>query len=38
MYITKLNGIFDVLEKLGVPIYEEQKVGHILDQITSPNT
>ena len=37
-YVTKLKGIFNVLEKYGVPLYEEQMVEHLLDQIMSPNT
>ena len=37
-YVTNLKGIFNVLEKYGVPIYEEQMVEHLLDQIMSPNT
>ena len=38
MYVTKLKGIFNVLEKYGVPLYKEQMVKHILDHIMSPNT
>ena len=37
-YVTKLKGVFNVLEKYGVPLYEEQMFGHLLDQIMSPNT
>ena len=37
-YIKKLKGTFNVLEKYGVPIYREQMVDHLLDQIMSPNT
>ena len=37
-YVTKLKGIFNVLEKYGVPLYEEQMVEHILEHIMSPNT
>ena len=36
-YVTKLNGIFNVLDKYGVPLYEEQELEHLLDQIMSPN-
>ena len=37
-YVTKLEGILNVLEKYGVTLYEEQMVEHLLDQIMSPNT
>ena len=37
-YVTKLKGILNVLEKYGVPLYEEQMVEHLLDHIISPNT
>ena len=37
-YVTKLKGIFNVLEKYGISIYEEQMVEHLLDQIMLPNT
>ena len=37
-YFTKLKDIFNVLEKYGVPLYEEQMFKHILDQIMSQNT
>ena len=37
-YVTKLKGVFNVSEKYGVPLYKEQMVKHILDQIMSPNT
>ena len=37
-YVTKLKGIFNVLEKYGVPLYEDQMVNHLLDQIMLPNT
>ena len=37
-YVTNLKGIFNVLEKYGVLLYEEQMVEHLLDQIMSPNT
>ena len=33
-----LKGFFNVLEKYGVPIYEEQMVENLLDHIMSPNT
>ena len=36
-YVTKIKGIFNVLEKYGVPLYEEQIMEHLLDQIVSPN-
>ena len=36
-YVTKLKGIFNVLEKYCVPLYKEQMVEHLLDQILSPN-
>ena len=37
-YVTKLKGIFNVLERYGVPLYKELMVNHLLDQIMSPNT
>ena len=37
-YVTKLKDIFDVLEKYGAPLYEEQMVKHLIDQIMPPNT
>ena len=33
-----MKGIFNVMDKYGSPIYEEQKVEQLLDQITSPKT
>ena len=36
-YVTKLEGIFNVLETYGVPLYEEQMFGHLLDHIMSRN-
>ena len=36
-YVTKLRGIFNVLVKYSVPLYEEQMVEHLLDQIMSPS-
>ena len=36
-YVTKLKGIFNVLEKYGVPLYEEKIVENLLDQIMSSN-
>ena len=30
-YVTNLKGIFNVLEKYGVPLYEENMVEHLLD-------
>ena len=37
-YVTKLKGVFNVLEKYFVPLYEEQMVNNLLDQIMSPKT
>ena len=37
-YVTKFKGIFNVLGKYGVPLYDEQMVEHLLDHIMSPNT
>ena len=37
-YLTKLKEVFNVLEKYGVPLYEEQIVKHLLDKIMSPHT
>ena len=37
-YVTKLKGLFNVLDIYGVPLHEEQIVEHLLDQIISPNT
>ena len=37
-YVTKLKGGFNVLEKYGASLYEEQMVDHILDQLMSLNT
>ena len=36
-YVTKIKGIFNVLEKYGVTLHEDQMVKHILDKIISPN-
>ena len=36
-YVTKLKGLFNMLEKYGVPLYEEQMVEHLIDEIVSPN-
>ena len=36
-YFTKLKGIFNELEKYGVPLYKEKLVEHLLDKIMSPN-
>ena len=36
-YITELKGLFNMLEKYVVPLYEEQIMEHLLDQIVSPN-
>ena len=30
-YVTKLKGVFSVLGKYGVPLYEEHMFEHILD-------
>ena len=37
-YVTNLKNILNMLEKYGVPLYEEQMVNHLLGQIVSPNT
>ena len=37
-YVTKLKGIFNVLEKYDVILYTNHMVENLLDQITSPNT
>ena len=37
-YVARLKGIFNLLEKYGVPLYKEQMVEYQLDQTTSPNT
>ena len=34
-YLTTLKGVFNALEKYGVPLYEEQMVKYLLDQIMS---
>ena len=36
-YITKLKGVFNVLGRYGIIIYEEQMVEHKMDQSRSPN-
>ena len=36
-YDTKLKGIFNVLDKYGVPLYTEQIVEHLLYHVMSPN-
>ena len=36
-YVTKLKGIFNMLEKYGVTLYEDQMVEHLLNHIISPN-
>ena len=30
-YVTKLKGVFHVLDKYGVPLYEDHIVEHLLD-------
>ena len=37
-YVTKLKGMFNVLDKYGVSLYEDHMKEHLLDQIISPNT
>ena len=37
-YVTRLKGVFNVLVKYGVPLYEKNMVENLLDQIMSPNT
>ena len=37
-YVTKLKGIFNMLDKYDVSLYKEQMVEHLLDQIMPPNT
>ena len=37
-YVTKVQGICNVLEKYGAPLYEDQIMDNLLDQIVSPNT
>ena len=37
-YVTKPKGVFNVLGKYSFPLYEEQMVELLLDQIMSPNT
>ena len=37
-YVTKLKVILNGLGKYSVPLYEEQVVENLLDQIMSPNT
>ena len=37
-YFTNFKGIFNVLEKYGVPLYKEQMVERLLDHIITPNT
>ena len=36
-YVTKIKGIFNVLDKYGILLYEEHMVEHLIDQIISPN-
>lgn len=36
-YVTKLKHIFNILERYKVPLYEEEKVKHLLDKINCPN-
>ena len=36
-YVTKIKGVFNVLEKYNVPLYEDQVFENLLDQIMSPN-
>ena len=36
-YVTEIKGIFNVLEKYGVPIYEDQMMENLLDQLMSLN-
>ena len=37
-YITKLKGVFNVLYKYGAPLYKEQMIENLLENIMSPNT
>ena len=37
-YVAKIKGVLNVLKKYGAPLYEEQMVENLLDQIMSPNT
>ena len=37
-YVTNLQGFFNVLEKYGVLLYEDQIVEHLIYHIMSPNT
>ena len=37
-YVTNLKGIFNVMEKYGLPLYKKGMVKHLLDHIMSPNT
>ena len=36
-YVTKLKSCFNVLQKYNVPVYEEEKVQRLLDNINCPN-
>ena len=36
-YITNTKQTFDVLENYNFPLYEEDKVGQLLDNINGPN-
>ena len=36
-YVTKLKGVFNVLDIYGITLYENQMKEHIIDQIMSPN-
>ena len=36
-FVTNFKGILNVLEKYGVPLYEEHMVEYLLDHIMSPN-
>ena len=37
-YVTKMKQTFNVLDNYNVPLYEEDKVGQILDNINCPKT
>ena len=37
-YVTKIKGVYYLLEKYGHPVYEEQMLEHILYTIMSQNT
>ena len=37
-YVKNVKGVFNVMEKYSLLVYEDQMVNYLLNQIMSPNT